>query len=222
MFSRRKRSNININSINYEILTICSNTPEKMCIKTDECNNKLYIKAIKTFCKQNTKCKNQNINIDIEKPPIPTNYDRLIQYRKNNILKPSYKQSEATIYLYQKGYVLDKDYTACDAIQYAKKIKKQNKKYERVNIKRIYSSNKLIIEKTNPIIINDITPKLNRKLVYPQILNQPEYIQEINPNDYNDEPTYGFSNININKKNVIPSAPPYEESNYVYNYESNC
>lgn len=222
MFSRRKRSSINLNSINYETLIICNNTLEKNCIKADDNNNKLYLKAMKALCKQHNKLRRSKINIDIniDKPPIPSNFDRLIQYKKNSILKPSYKQSEATIYLYQKGYVLNQDYDACDAIQFAKNLKKKERKSRKVSRKRINIqsnvSNDLVIE---PIIINDITPRLNRVSVYPQIRNQLEYIQEINSDEYNDEPDYGFSNSNRIK---IPSAPPYEEKDYVYNCESKC
>lgn len=225
MFSRRKRSSINLNSINYETLIICNNTLEKNCIKADDNNNKLYLKAMKALCKQHNKLRKSKINIDIniDKPPTPSNFDRLIKYKKNNILKPSYKQSESTIFLYQKGYILNQDYDACDAIQFAKNLKKKERQSRKVSKKKINIKSSvnddLVIE---PIIINDITPRLNRVSVYPQIRNQPEYIQEINSYEYNDEPDYGFSNSNISKRHIMPSAPPYEEKDYVYNYESKC
>ena len=163
---------MNTHTINYRVLTITSNTKEKECIKADTENNKLYQKATKQIYKQYAKLRKNkvNLNIDIQSPPKPNNYDRFIDYKKNNINKPCFKQSDATIYLYENGYVLNQDYHACDA-QFAKQIKKKKKSRKRNNL--VVSNNYFNAleqpEPTNITIINreenDTNEDINAQIV---------------------------------------------------------
>ena len=43
---------------------------------------------------------------------------------EKNVLRPAIKQSEATIYLYEKNYVLGRDYEAYQAMDIVEKLKK--------------------------------------------------------------------------------------------------
>ena len=81
------------------------------------------------------------MNIDVPSPPKPNNYDRLLDFRKKNVLRPSIQQSNATIYLYNKGYVIGKDYEAYQEIEIHNKLliiedeeKNRNKILEDENI----------------------------------------------------------------------------------------
>ena len=250
---------MNTHSVEYKILHINNKTTEQKCIKTDNDNLKLYQKTIKNINKNSKRLKKSNINIEInvEEPPKPSNYDRLIIYRKNNINKPCYKQSIATIFLYNKGYILDKDYQACDAIEFMKRIKKERKySKKRVNMKLYQNSDVnsdmisnmntekiTIIKKTNSrnnIRNTFLSPEENN---YNSLYSNLNELKEINDfkefkefkefnnlkkigsnmtvlNDNyldNDEPEYGFS------RNIIPSAPPYEENDYFMNdMDSKC
>lgn len=226
----RRNSQINYNSLNYKILDIDKSTTDKICIKADDYNSKLYQKAMKTVSKHHNKLIKSkiNININIEKPPKISNYEKLQEFRKNCINKPCFKQSQATIYLYENGLVLGKDYSACDAIRLYKnmKSKKRNKKMTKKNNITLHD-NVTIIHDERPVChnINRYTIRDNRSMH--SIL--PSIHQDININDYNnsiheidnysseDEPNYGFKH-----KIITPSAPPYEEGNYLFNHGSKC
>ncbi len=239
--------------IDYKIINIDSKTTESKCIKADSENLKLYQKATKSINKSFKKIKkktNIDINTNIAKPPKPSNYDRLLIFRNNTITKPCYKQSLATIYLYEKGYVLDRDYYASDAIQFAKKIK-SNKK---ISKKRINYQNRQNTEEITIIKTNSRNTLADNHSIYPNISNRrnsnyisnsnrnSNYISNSNRNsnyisnnfiledenninnidnlslDSDDESQYGFV-----KKLPMPSAPPYEETNYIITEEySKC
>jgi hypothetical protein len=64
-------------------------------------------------------------------PPTPNNYDRLLDHKKKHVLRPAILQSEATIFLLQRGYVLGNDYEACDAIEVSKKLREYEEEQAR-------------------------------------------------------------------------------------------
>ena len=244
---------MNDSTIDYRIIKPSPNTKSKICINADTYNNKLYQKALKHAHKSTVKLKKSkiNLNIKIEEPPKPNNYERLIQLIDNVSPKPCFKQSEATIYLYENGYILDVDYKASEAISFAKKIKRNKKKsLKRQNLKVCsivtdmtpinLSKNRSSIEIdeiiTEPIQQNLINRRNTSNIIsirkipkdvkilkrqsnlYPNIINQ-GYIQNNNRIDSSDDEavgTYGF-----NRQSPRPSAPPYEETNYIFN-NSKC
>ena len=121
-----KRKN---NKIVYDIININENTKDKECINADNENEKKYQSVMKQAGKTSKLWDNTGVtmNIDVPTPPKPNNYDRLLDYRRKNVLRPSIQQSMATIYLYKHGYVLGKDYEAYQAIEIHNKLLKTEK-----------------------------------------------------------------------------------------------
>ena len=112
------------NKIIYNILNINENTKDKDCITADTNNEKKYQAVMKKAGETSKLWDNTGVtmNIDVPAPPKPNNYDRLLDFRKKNVLRPSIQQSKATIYLYKKGYILGKDYEAYQAIEIHNKL----------------------------------------------------------------------------------------------------
>ena len=230
----RRNSRINYNSLNYKILDIDKSSTDKICIKADEYNNKLYQKAMKTLTKHHNKLRksNINLNINIEKPPKLSNYERLQEFRKNAILKPCFKQSQATLYLYEKGLILGKDYSACDAIRLYNnmKSKRHNKKITKKNNITL-QENVTIIHDERPFNqnikrysiqdnrnIRKILPPIHQDIIINDTNEFDNRIDDTNNYDTSDEETrYGFKTHFI-----TPSAPPYEEGNYIFEDSSKC
>ena len=67
------------------------------------------------------------MNLEVPKPPKPNNYERLVQFKRKNVLRPAIEQSKATLYLSKHGYELEKDYDAYQAIDLAKSLKNYSK-----------------------------------------------------------------------------------------------
>ena len=123
------------NKIVYNILNINENTKDKDCINADNQNEKKYQAVMKKAGETNKLWNNTGVtmNIDVPAPPKPNNYDRLLNFRRKNVLRPSIQQSKATIYLYKNGYKLGKDYEAFQAIEIYNKLIKMEKKEEEIN-----------------------------------------------------------------------------------------
>lgn len=113
------------NKVIYSILNITENTKEKECISADKKNEKKYRETIEKLGNTTKYWENTGVtfNTDVPPPPNPNNYERLLDFKKKNVLRPVIKQSEATIYLYKKGYRLSIDYEAFEAIETAEKLK---------------------------------------------------------------------------------------------------
>lgn len=117
-----------IDKVVYKIINITQNTKDKECIDADSENQKIYRKVIGKAGNSTKKWENTGVtlNLEIPTPPIPNNYDRLLLFRKQNVLRPAIEQSSATLYLYERNYVLGKDYNAYQAIELANKLKIYN------------------------------------------------------------------------------------------------
>ena len=98
------KSNKNKNKIVYNIVNISENTKDKECIDADNKNEKKYRDTVTKINKETKKWENTGVNLtlNIKPPPTPNNYDRLIDFRKKNVLRPAILQSQATLYLYNK------------------------------------------------------------------------------------------------------------------------
>tara|TARA_B110000261_G_C13015081_1_gene329696 strand:- start:54 stop:737 length:684 start_codon:yes stop_codon:yes gene_type:complete len=154
------------NKIIYNILNINENTKDKDCINADTNNEKKYQSVMKKAGQTSKLWDNTGVtmNIDVPSPPKPNNYDRLLDFRKKNVLRPSIQQSNATIYLYNKGYVLGKDYEAYQAIEIHNKL---------INIEEEDNlKNEMLEDKKKPNTIKDLSllDKIPiRKNIYPDI-----------------------------------------------------
>lgn len=120
LFSKNK-----IKRITYNLININESTIERICIKADKENEKKYREFIAKTSNITRNWENTGIKIDLEvpPPPKPNNYDRLLDFKKKNVLRPAIKQSAATLFLNMRGYVLNKDYEAFQAIDLANSLK---------------------------------------------------------------------------------------------------
>ena len=163
------------NKIIYNILNINENTKDKDCINADTNNEKKYQSVMKKAGQTSKLWDNTGVtmNIDVPSPPKPNNYDRLLDFRKKNVLRPSIQQSNATIYLYNKGYVIGKDYEAYQAIEIHNKLliieeeeKNRNKILEDENISNTIKDLSLLNKIPNKKnIYPDLNIKGNKKIL---------------------------------------------------------
>ena len=109
----------------YIVVNNFESTSERYCIKMDEKNERIYNSMLSKVDKANKTLGNSVlcVNIEVPLPPRPTNRDRLLLWRKRNIAKPVIEQSDAILFLEKKGYKLNNDYEAYQAIDLAKEIK---------------------------------------------------------------------------------------------------
>jgi hypothetical protein len=158
------------NKVVYKIININENTKDRECIEADSSNQKIYRKIVGKVgnAVKNWENTGVTLNLEVPPPPIPNNYDRLLIYRKQNVLRPAIDQSQATLYLYDKEYILGKDYNAYEAIELANKLKIYEN--EDINLDdNVFENNEneIIPKKNNSSNINldilKISPKLERK-----------------------------------------------------------
>ena len=192
------------NKIVFNILNINENTKDKDCINADTENEKKYQQVMKQAGKTSKLWDNTGVtmNIDVPKPPKPNNYDRLLDFRKKNVLRPSIQQSNATIYLYNNGYVLGKDYEAYQAIEIYDKLINVEKEEKEMK-KMIEHKNK---KKPNTIKNLSLVDKVSKEKnifkehttnLYPRISEEIETRKVVNGWRRNSDPQ--------------PSAPPPPE-----------
>jgi len=119
------------NKLIYNIINITENSKEKDCIAADKKNEKKYRETIEKLGVTSKEWENTGVmlNLEIPTPPSPSNYERLLEYRRTHVLRPAIIQSEATIYLHERGYQLGIDYQAYQAIEIVNKLQD----YEREN-----------------------------------------------------------------------------------------
>ena len=112
------------NKLIYTIINITENTKEKECISADKKNEKKYRETIEKLGITTKEWENTGVmlNLEIPTPPNPSNYENLLEYRRTHVLRPAIVQSEATIYLHERGYKLGIDYQAYQAIEIVNKL----------------------------------------------------------------------------------------------------
>lgn len=110
----------------YVIISEFEKSSEKICAKQDKNNERMYAKLLQKASAAQKSIKNSGLcmNLEVPPPPKPSNRDRYILWKKRNIEKPVILQSEAVLFLNKKGYVLNKDYEAYQAIELYKEIKR--------------------------------------------------------------------------------------------------
>ena len=121
------------NKVIYSIINITEDTKEKECITADKKNEKKYQETLEKLGTTTKAWENTGVtlNMVVPPPPTPNNYDRLLDHKKKHVLRPAILQSEATIFLLQRGYVLGNDYEACDAIEVSKRLREYEEEQAR-------------------------------------------------------------------------------------------
>ena len=113
-------------SDSYVVLNNFENANEKQCIKMDKKNEKIY-SSLLSRAERASKAIGDTIlsvNIEVPCPPRPSNRDRLIIWKKRNVSKKVICQSESVLFLNERGYKLNEDYEAYQAIDLANELKK--------------------------------------------------------------------------------------------------
>ena len=219
------------NKIVYKLLNINDNTKDKECVDADRDNEKLYRKTINKIKTATKNWENTGVSLTLEipEPPKPNNYDRLLLFRKENVLRPAIQQSQATLYLFKNNYILGKDYEAYQAIDLFNKLKI----FESQNTENIND----LIKKDINLDILKTSPKLERKRhsLYnnnlgkkneinlenrerSKSLGEKKYLKNTNSNTNINDKIFSFqmmSKLNKNKSEdfipgIIASAPPIE------------
>lgn len=127
----------------YIIVSNFKETSEKECGKIDAKNEKKYRYLLSRASKAEKTVQNSglHVNVEVPPPPHPSNRDRFILWKKRNSVKHVIPQSNAIAYLTKKGYTLDKDYEAYQAIDLATEIKKRDGTLEQTEDTTIYFRN---------------------------------------------------------------------------------
>lgn len=114
-------------SDSYVVLNNFENATEKQCIKMDKKNEKIYSSLLARAEKASKAIGDTvlSMNIEVPCPPRPSNRDRLIIWKKRNVSKKVIPQSEAVLFLNERGYKLNDDYEAYQAIDLANELRKQ-------------------------------------------------------------------------------------------------
>lgn len=227
------------NKITYTIININDSTKEKVCIQSDKENEKKY----RLFCDKATttskKWENSGakMNLEVPKPPKPNNYEKLMEFKRRNVLRPAIEQSMATIFLLKYGYKLEEDYEAYQAIDLAKSLKsyiETEEKKKRINrrsrVNTLINLNKGIDNNTNKLKEDNLYPSINssddeslsNSLEFLNHNNMTESLKENNNYQCSVEQNFKFNknlkNNFINKKkyetllnNPAPTAPPFDD-----------
>jgi hypothetical protein len=171
------------NKVIYTILNVTENTKERDCISADKKNEKKYRETIEKLGNTTKVWENTGVmfNMEVPPPPKPNNYDRLLDYRKKNVLRPAIKQSEATIYLFQRGYIMGQDYEAFQAIEVVKKLQAYEYNLSLETPEELYVQKKIKEKKTSNSIRRRIKkPEVDRQVrdVDLSMLNLSENIEK--------------------------------------------
>ena len=123
-----KKINFIKSSENYYIIDNFENTNLKECIKMDLANEKLYTKLISKVGKARRTIKDSgihvNLNLNVPQLPKPNNTEKYELWKNRKSYKPVIAQSRAILFLKERGYELDIDYEAFQAIELSNEIKR--------------------------------------------------------------------------------------------------
>ena len=117
--SRRKKKRLSLK--NYKIIKDFSVVTEKDCVEADKYNNKIYRNALTDIDNAIKLIESNGLsaNISVPTPPTPNNHKKFLLWMKRSVIKPVILQSHATLYLKNKGFIINKDYEAYQAIKFA-------------------------------------------------------------------------------------------------------
>ena len=223
----------------YYIVDNLENITEKDCARYDVENERLYQKLVNKATKEKKRVSRGGFNVDINVPlpPKPNNRERYILWKKRNMYMPVICQSESVLFLNKRGYRLNIDYEAFQAINLANEIKHMEGIYFETrdltqNFENVYNNKDKNIfrqrsmygkEKADRLLMNNIRSHYdtddtlnNRRYSIPTAPLEPQKEED---NIYINEGHAGSKPENINDKNINESDPP--RYNYKYNRNYN-
>ena len=214
--STRKLSNIKIkintlnsknipirdNGDNYYYVTNFEQTTEKECKEFDKTNRIIYEKYVSTYKKIEKQLENCPFKLDKspQPPESPTNLERFVNWKRNNIERNVRLQTISVIYLLSKNYNISLNHSDDGVLPYN------------------------IINEANRESGNNLELMIEESNYYLELKKNTKYIKnetrESSTDDDEENNSYGFNNKNNNNSNInlypniinqypTASAPPY-------------
>jgi len=211
MFNRGKKygKDRDLEMTPYIIVENFEHITEKKCVKLDNENEQIYKKFV-TQARKAEKAMDEgglSFNLDVPRLPIPNNRDRYILWRKRNSKRHVIPQSEAVVYLSEKGFKLNKHYEAWQAIELCNELRARDNLSELSsdnltnNFDKVYSeTDQNILRRRSMYGYNHLNSILTRSINSEN--NISSIIQE--------------NEISMPEHNIVshaPSAPPLPSEN---------
>lgn len=196
---------------NYYYVTNYEQTTEKECKEFDKINRNIYDKYLNIYKKIEKQLENCPFQLDKKpKPPeSPTNLERLINWRQNNIEKNVRLQTISVLYLLNKNFNISLDYPQTGVLPY--EIIEVAKKESGNNLNHMIEESKkfLEVQKKTICIDND-----NRESSTDEENESPDFGFQQNilkqNNNYIIQDQVSHNNLYPHISNIKePSAPPY-------------
>jgi len=200
----------------YVIVSNFEDTTEKKCIKLDRKNQQVYNELLNIANKANNTLKHSvlSMNIEVPLPPRPSNRDRLILWKKRNISRPVIDQSNAIVFLESKGYKLNQDYEAYQAIHLSKELKKTEGIVDIPDNNSKLFDNNIFTNTDNNFMRRRSVMRMNNTIL--EIKHEPEHEYEPKPEPETKHEQESFMVINdgftSRGRAIKPSAPPLTRS----------
>ena len=195
------------NGDNYYYVTNFEQTTEKECKDFDKTNRTIYEKYLSIYNKIEKQLENCPFKLDKkpQPPESPTNLERLVRWKQNNIEKNVRLQSISLIYLLSKNIKISLDYKEDGILPY--------EIIERANLESNNNLDIMIKEANEYInkIINDNSDEILdfgfKKPDNKNLNTNQNYNQNLNTNTNTNNNIYPILENQTN--NYMPSAPPY-------------
>ena len=121
LFSSRMPIPDRSNGDQYHYIHNFAQSTDKECLRYDKENEKIYRDHIRAFNEFNSMLAKQNLPMRIEDKPIspkrPNNYERLCEWRRQNVKKSVQDQSVALLYLIANNVSIKFPSSKCEGIQ---------------------------------------------------------------------------------------------------------
>ena len=202
----------------YYIVDSFDNITEKECVKLDKINAKIYKKLLKRVKIAENTVKNTGLHISLDTPilPTPTNTEKFNIWKKRNVERHVILQSEAVIFLKDKGYKLNDHYEAYQAIELHKEIMKSSNVSDETlkslemtkDFNDIFTKNDSNILRKRSIYGNKHFINVNKKIINSNLETSDK---SLIINDFFSESDNSSSNQSF--LNPPPSAPPPPPNN---------
>ena len=209
----------------YYIVDSFDNITEKECLRLDKINEKIYKKLLKRVKTAEKTVKNTGLHISLDTPilPKPTNAEKFNIWKKRNVERHVILQSEAVIFLQEKGYKLNEHYEAYQAIELHKEILKNSNASDNTlkslemtkDFNDIFTKNDSNILRRRSIYGNKHFINDNKKIINSN-LESSNKDKSLIINDFFSESDNPSSNQSY--FNPAPSAPPPPTNDNI-NYE---
>lgn len=197
-------------SSSYVTIDDFKNTTMKECTSLDRKNEKIYRELLEKAKRAEKTIQNSilSVNLEVPPPPRPSNLERYNIWNKRNILKPVIEQSEAVLFLQSRGFILNDDYEAYQAIDLSKEIK---------NNEGIVESSEDKTTQFNKIFTNNDNNILRRRSIHRMYAfnkKEEEHKSKLIRSNSDSSLNQQESNVSFGFNNYRASYMPQEQQTY--------